>query len=147
MTHCSDIDTLVSLNELLGGRTLVELRHILECDQCGEHLETLTTLRAGLGRELDPEPGFADAVLRTLPAGRRGQAVGAFVEKWGGRVASPVLAAFTALLFLVQAAGASGMSLGMHVPAMAGLTGVAVALWNQFGAREKAVPLVDGLSR
>ena len=49
MTHCSDIDTLVSLSELLGDRTLVELRHVLECDECRQQLQTLTTLRAGLG--------------------------------------------------------------------------------------------------
>jgi len=54
-------------------------------------------------------------------------------------VVSPVLAALTVLLLLVQAAGSGGVALGLHVPIMAGLTGVAVAVWNRFGAEGRAV--------
>jgi predicted anti-sigma-YlaC factor YlaD len=132
MTHCSDIDTLVSLSELLGDRTLVELRHVLECDECREQIQTLATLRAGLGHVVEPEPAFTDAVLSAIGQGGRGP--GAFLEKWVALVGSPVLAAFTVLLFLVQAAGAGGASLGLHVPILAGLAGVGVALWNRFAA-------------
>ena len=134
MTHCSDIDTLVSLSELLGERTLEELRHVLQCDACREHLDTLTTLRVGLGPELEAEPGFADAVLRALPSRGERRDWGAVIEKWVGLVASPVLAAMTALLVLVQTAGAGEMPLGVHVLVLAGLAGAAVALWNRFGA-------------
>ena len=139
MTHCSDIDTLVSLSELLGDRTLVELRHVLECDQCREQLQTLTTLRAGLGHLVEPEPAFTDAVLTALPNGGRGPNAGAFFEKWVALVASPVLAALTVLLLLVQAAGAAGMPLGLHMPVMAGVAGVSVAVWNRFGADMRSV--------
>lgn len=137
MTHCSDIDTLVSLSELLGDRTLVELGHVLECDECRERLQTLGTLRAVFGHVVEPEPAFTDAVLRALPAG--GRATGAFLEKWVALVGSPVLAALTVLLFLVQVAGAGGMALGLHVPILAGLAGAGVALWNRFGADLRTV--------
>ncbi len=134
MTHCSDIDTLVSLSEILGDRTLVELHHVLECDECRQQLQTLTTLRAGLGHVVQPEPGFTDAVLGVLPDGGRLPNAGAFLEKWVALVASPVLAALTVLLLLVQAAGAAGMPLGLHMPVIAGLAAVSVAVWNRFGA-------------
>lgn len=138
MTHCSDIDTLVSLSELLGERPLEELRHVIQCDACREHIETLATLRAGLGPELEPEPGFSDAVLRTLKRGGPARAWGPSIEKWVGAVASPVLAAMTVLLLLLQAAGAGGFELGIHVPVMAALAGAVVALWNHSGATPAA---------
>ncbi|GMR13409.1 MAG: hypothetical protein BMS9Abin29_1618 [Gemmatimonadota bacterium] len=137
MTHCSDIDTLVSLSELLGDRALVELRHVLDCDECSERLQTLTTLRAGLGHLGEPEPAFTDAVLRVLPAGSRGP--GAFVEKWVALVGSPILASLTVLLLLVQATRAAGMPLGLHLPVMAGLAGLGVAVWNRLGADLRSV--------
>ncbi len=140
MTHCSDIDTLVSLSELLGDGTLAELRHVLECDECRRQLQTLTMLRAGLGHLVEPEPAFADAVLSVLPDGGRLPNAGAFLEKWIALVASPVLAALTVLLLLVQAAGTAGMPLGLHLPVVASLVGVSVAVWNRFGADVRSVP-------
>lgn len=134
MTHCSDIDTLVSLSELLGDRTLVELHHVLECDECRQQLQTLTTLRAGLGDVVEPEPSFTDAVLRALSDGGPAPTTGAFLEKWIALVGSPVLAALTVLLLLVQAAAAASMPLGIHMPIIASLVGVSVAVSNRLGA-------------
>ncbi len=134
MTHCSDIDTLVSLSELLGDRTLVELHHVLECQECRQQLQTLTTLRAGIEHVVEPEPAFTDAILEAISDGGSAPNAGAFLEKWVALVGSPVLAALTVLLLLVQAAGSASMPLGVHMPIIAGLVGVSVAVWNRLGA-------------
>ena len=131
MTHCSDIDTLVSLTDLLGEQALAELGHVLECRQCRKHVETLTTLRSGIGPELTPGVGFSETVLRMLPAAGMGKDAGETVEKWVGLVTSPVLAALTTFLLLFQVAGAGGTSIGPHVPVMAVMVGAGVVVWNR----------------
>lgn len=130
MSGCLELDVLVSVGRALEWSTDRALRHLADCEACRERMHQLAVVHQTVAAELQPEPGFADSVMQSLP---RDTLVS---EPTGNRFGVPalistVLAAATTF-FVIALAGSYAAPLGGGMPVLFAslLVAAGTLLWN-----------------
>lgn len=110
--RCDDVRAMapeLALDALTGAERAAVLEHLDRCESCREEVASLSRVADGvlhLAPPVHPPPGFEDAVLGRIAAGRGADVVPA--RRWGPWVPSLVAAAVAAVVALAGVLVATG---------------------------------------
>ncbi len=129
MSHCPDVDQLLSVANALDWQVQEGLEHLRECERCGDYFAQLASVHAVLEARTEPRAGFADEVMRSLPDAEPA------TRRWIATtlsVVNPALAAFTTLFVLGLAANSpTPLPFGTPIFVVVVLAAAVTAAWSR----------------
>ena len=128
MTHCIDLDDVVSLGAALDWDVEQQLVHITSCETCKSRIRELQTLHEIMSEDIEPRAGFARDVVEALPMDKRSKsAVGGSVVTLVNALLAGATSFFAAALV---STGAPGFEFGVPLSFVALIAGVTTFIWN-----------------
>ena len=130
MSGCLEVDSLVTLGNLLEWKTNEALEHLLSCEECQAQLDQLAAVHTALDDTIEPAARFADRVMVAVRADEEERAAKRWVPGLVD-ILNPLFAGATAFVALLLVAGV-GAPLRPGAPLLiaSALAAAATILWN-----------------